>query len=285
MPYYNYKKSICSLDGAQVASALEAAELAMRSSKAAYVDAPFFKEQADEIKKDWPPELTSSIREMIKTNEGQVGPRKLRKFSMDAIRGAIPGCKPYDRRLVAAETTLATLFRRAPDWQVRFRSYRAGGPVIGYKVSLRPSRMVIDTDKVDQAELFVYFYYCEEIDLAMALGYATQEDVRNMPSGNMYTLKDCMWKRDAHFKGYKELRPMIEFCSKFHLQPLPSMSMFEFPPDIDDIPLEPNRYLKTQIEDSDKTDDGASEDEKFLRDILGIKDKSGEKSTEAVFDL
>jgi hypothetical protein len=260
--YFNYKKSICTLDGPQVISALKAAEMSVRTSKAAYVDAPLFKEQVDEIKQSWPAELTSSVRDRIKAHKDKVGPEDMRRFAMDAIRGSIAGCKPYDRRCVAAEMALATLFRRAPDFQRNFRSYKKGGPVIGYKVSPRPNKLVIDRDKVGQAELYVYCYYCEEVDLAMILGYATQE---------------------AHFQEYQKLRPMNELIGKIG-QPLPSMTLFESPPDIDDLPLEPNRYLKLQIEDAEKTNE--SEDEKFMRSILGLKDKPKEATPEkAGFDL
>lgn len=281
--YFNYKKSICTLDGPQVISALKAAELSVRTSKAAYVDAPLFKEQVDEIKQSWPAELTSSVRERIKAHKDKVGPEDMRRFAMDAIRGAIVGCKPYDRRCVAAEMALATLFRRAPDFQRSFRAYKKGGPVIGYKVSPRPNKLVIDRDKVGQAELYMYCYYCEEVDLAMILGYATQEDIRKMPFGNMHTLKDCSWTKEAHFQEYQKLRPMNEMIGKIS-QPLPSMTLFESPPDIDDLPLEPNRYLKLQIEDAEKTNE--SEDEKFLRGILGLNDKTKETMPEkAGFDL
>jgi len=281
--YFNYKKSICLLDASHAVSAIKAAEMTVRTSKSEYVDAPLFKEQVDEIKQQWPPELTASVRERIKAHKGQVGPEEMRRFAMDAIRGTIPNCKAYDRRCVASEMALATLFRRAPDHQRKFRAYRKGGPVIGYKVSPRPNRMVIDKDKAGQAEMFVYCYYCEEVDLSMLLGYATQDDVRKMNSGNMHTLpNECMWTRDAYFQDYQKLRPMSEFLSKFSISPIPSLVLFESPPDIDDIPLEPNRYLKTQIEDSEKTNE--SEDDKFMRAILGL-DKPEAKVAETSFDL
>jgi hypothetical protein len=282
--YFSYKKSICMLDRTQVISAIKATEMAMRTSKTSYVEAPLFKEQVDEIKQKWPPELTASVRERIKTHKGQVGPEDMRRFVMDAIRGTIPSCKPYDKRSVSAEMALATLFRRAPDYERNFRAYRPGGPVIGYKVTPRPGRMVIDKDRAGQAEIFVYCYYCEDVDLSMILGYATQDDVRKMRSGNMHTLpNECMWTKDAYFQDYQKLRPMTEFLNKFSITTIPSMTLFESPPLVDDLPLEPNRYLKTQLEDSEKTN--GSEDEKFMRSILGL-DKVEEKPTEkASFDL
>lgn len=270
--YYNYKKSICSLSEQQVLDALKAAELKSRSSKACYVDSSFFKDQADEIKSEWPAPLIESLRAKVKQTEKPISSEQMRRFCLETLIEACPSRKAYDSKAITAELALATLFKRAPSFLApnSFRAYRKGGPVIGYKTSSRPGRLVVDKDKVSQAEVFVLCYHAEAVSRAMLLGWATQDDVRKMECGNMLTRPDCNWTKEAYFAPICELKPMTLFLNKFSIRGcVPSLVLFEEPPSLDDLPIEPNRFLQAMLEDSDKTNEG--EDEKFLRDIMGFR--------------
>jgi len=278
MPYYNYKNSICQLDEAQATSAIKAAEMSKRTGALNYVGTRFFKEQAEDLKKNWPAEATAVVREMIKAEKPPIDADKMRRIAMKVILDGTFGNKLYDKRSIAAEMALSVMFRRAPDYNRSFRPYRQDGPTIGYKVTTRPYRMVIDNDKVAQADVFVYFYYCEEVEVAMALGYSTQGDVKDWTFGNFLSHKDCAWTKEAYFQAYKSLRPMSEFVRNFKIDPIPDFTMFESPPEMEDLPLEPSMNLKMQLEDSDKVN--GNEDEEFLRSILGLKDKKEEHPSE-----
>jgi hypothetical protein len=133
------------------------------------------------------------------------------------------------------------------------------------KPSNRLTRLVVNCDQIDQADVYVLAIYNEQLDRAWLLGYATKADLKGAPKGSRITdSENCPWKNMSYYMLPSQLKPMRAIIKNLGLTDVPEGILLEAPPEAEAIPL-PSKVNVSMLEDA-PADDGTDFDE-----LLGLK--------------
>jgi hypothetical protein len=240
MAWYQHNNRIADMPAEEIALILAEEEKRLRTGAFRYVEADAFQDQVKLIKETWPlparelcrdkarefaqgQPITAAVirRAMIATAEEMIAPRR-------AIMSGFGAESEF--RAICGETSLATLFRMAPDATLdsvpKARTY-AKGKSVRVKAARLPKRLVVNVDEAASAYLYVLAFHVDELKRGILVGWATQEDVRSAKAVNRTTDFDCNWSKMAHCLPLEKLRPMKDFLSAFGLTEIPSGFLME----------------------------------------------------------
>lgn len=265
---YRYAGTYVELDNEKLSKAFVDAERKHRGGQVSYIPAQAFQSQIDEIRTSWPDDAKQFARQRAKdlANGGKPTATMVRQSLLDTMTEFVPGRRCYGRenfalvgetKLAATDLTLSTLFRRAPDASANYsaRQYKPDGPRVVAKCSTKFSRLVVNLEDVDSAELFVLALYNESLKRSWLIGWAMKDDVKACPSGNRMTNRnECPWNQMAHYMEMDKLRPMSAFLKGFKISEVSDGLLFESVPSPADLPI-PSGLDVDMMTQPDKADD------------------------------
>jgi hypothetical protein len=238
------------------------------SSEFSYSTLGISKEQLAKIKEEWPVDAVSRLSEIAKAI-GENDDKERR--ALDIVHAAMTKdlVPKEDRTGKMASASLAFALMRgvAPELESG-QIIEAGGKKFSLKPTQRPGRLVVDCDKVDNADAYIFALFDANLRRSWLLGWATSEEMRSSEYGNRITMPEtCRWRTMSFFRPMSELRPMSDLMRKMGVTKVRDGILFESVPDSSDLPVVPPGQNLDSLLDNSKT----VADDEFYK-ILGIED-------------
>jgi hypothetical protein len=282
---FKYKNSIGNMTDQQLLEAFASAEKQLRGSAFKYSNLAYFPSQFEEMK-GWPEEAKEFARKASKEIQGQHSKDKLLRISaertmLDYVAPKRAAGKEsimlqYEKKVAAAELAVATLFRRAPSVEAPYaaREYVAGKPAIKVKPSTKLGKLVVNCDEIDNADVYVYCLYNEQLQRAWLVGYATKADLKKKRGNRTIDPENCPWAKLSYYVSPEEIKPMKNLLQHYGVSEVPEGVLLEQYPEASSVPLPSkiNVELLTPGDSTDKVD---------LDELLGLKKEPKKEAPKA----
>lgn len=237
------------------------------SGEFAYHPLGISKDQRAKIKETWPVETVQVLAEIAK----EIGENKdQERRAFDIIHVALTQRTKHKEdptgKMAAATLSFALMRGVAPEFPVT-SVVKTGGKTFMFKPVSRPDRLVVDRDKVDNADAYLFALHDVNLRRCWLLGWATSKDMRTSEYGNLITKPDvCRWRNMAYYRPLAELRPMADLMRKMGITQIRDGILFESIPDASDLLVVPRIDIDAILDDSD-----TKADETFY-EIMGMDD-------------
>lgn len=273
---YKHKSTITGLAPEAVLTAMSETERSLRTGSFQYTtDSQVGNDIAKEIA-GWDAESKKLLLEKINVIAAGQKPnavlvRKALPAFVDALTQRFidqkaKGKIEFERRTTQAELALSLALGKAPKTtDDPSRVYCEGGKKIQVRPSAILGRLVVEKNRLPEADVFVYCLWLEATNKAWMVGWARREDLEKAPGGSRITnSEECPWRDFSHYIGYRDLRPMADLLAENKIQSLPDGLLFEKIPNEVDVCIPSKITMLDNLSQPDAGDD-------FFR-CLGIDD-------------
>lgn len=250
---YSYKGQIVALTDEEVNKSLLEIETRSRSGKFNYVNLKACQAQIEQMKTTWHEDAKLFLRTKVKELMGSQ-PMGTELSAIAIQKGIVEACRTIfavkrakrnnsdpkaEFAYMSGDIALSFLFKIMPDISLEnaSRKFGANGKIFRVKTSSNPKQLVIDEEKLNEADMYVQALYRKDENCSVLIGWATQDQMRAAPKDNRSTNESCGWTKMAYHIPIENLRPMSEFVTACSLTEIPTGILFESVPQLKDIPL------------------------------------------------
>lgn len=252
---YKFQNQITQLDKTEIDQALTGLEYKLRTGKFAYSAEANLESIRDSVVKGWSKDAILLLRTKVKElSAGNAPNTAVVMRAMSDVLCNTSAQKGQALRSIIANVGLATLFGRSP--ATGGEPLLMGGKRVLCKPMMRLSKLIVDQDEVGGADTYVLSLFFSEVDRAVMVGWASQDDVRKFPKGNYITdPENCRWSKMAHYASYMVLRPMSEFLEAYGASSLVDGLLLEQIPQQEDVPALPQSDMSYLLEKGEGGED------------------------------
>ena len=247
---YKYKGSIVALSSNEIEDLFNEIEKDIRKNNIKYSESLFSKDQLNLIKNSWSNEFKSFLREKLKDKKEKPSLKEIGKeifsiLSEEARSRAkkrstdrtLPNILKYELKLFSADMALSSLFKKAPSITPT-NIKNIGNLSVYVQVSDKPVRLVVDSDKVKEAKVYILGIFNEDTLKTRFLGWIGQTELENAKTGDKSTdPKNCSWSKMSNYIEYKDLKPMSELISRLKIEEVSDGLIFENVPEEKKFPV------------------------------------------------
>lgn len=257
MRHYKINDQIRAMDEDKVSTAFNDVEGRTRSGAIKYSAKPSLsKDQMDDIKKTWPPELIDALRLRAKdlaqgkTVDGEVAypaAKEVLLKEMPRIKDANKACATPARNVerdVLADLALSMTLGVAPNvTSERIRTIK--GKKVDVRIMVTTTRIVVNEEDVDNADIYVAVLVNDPTAKAIIVGWVTKEDLKAANRGNRITDPEhCSWSRMSYWIALDKFKPMVDLMRSMGVQSASPGFACEAVPSISDLPI-----IDTKLDD------------------------------------
>lgn len=187
------------------------------------------------VKSTWAEHIRNSIKEYLKSiANGNLADAALIRKSMIHSHRKLMTTPNFDYRQFAVNLSTCSIFNKVCDFHSPTKNTLSiNGKSILTKWSTNPYRLVVNVKDVEQADIYMYAYWNETLELALVLGWINKEDLKQANHGNKESDSNCPWFYDAYYVPVSDLKPIsslmtteIKYASNSFFETIPMMTEF-----------------------------------------------------------
>lgn len=275
MALYRHEKTLVTMNQKQVLDAMLKAEHKYRTGSFDYADASLLPSQVAELK-SWPDAPRAALRLVVEKYAGQgtgqavlsAMPEFLEAEAQRRTTAKNRSNPEFECRDMMGEYSLAQVFGKAPNMGTNPRAYVENGKPISIQVSARPCKLVVDCDRMEAADSYVFGLYVPVLKRAWLLGWARKSDMLACPKGNRISdPENCVWARMGHYMKFDALRPLADLLSQHGIKQISNGLLFER------VPAEADLVIPSDVTITDYLTPGNDPGADFFK-ILGMEEET-----------
>jgi len=276
---YNHRNQFISFDKERVNQVLTDLEKGLRTGLFEYKQTSMTKKQFEQMEREWPAECVEFFKKKAKelANGEKVNPQIAYQAAVATLlefvlpnrvkNAAIRLSETTIKRTMLLDISISMMLDVAFDASYTpTKSRIISNKKIEPKYTLTANKFAIDCDDVDNADIFVYALYNEQLEKAVLIGWKTQNEIRACKRGNKKTDPDnCPWSKMSFYFTYPQLNPMSDLATQFGLKQLPENVLLEQVTQLYNLPIPDSSLTKSLTMGNTKAKDD------FYK-VLGLED-------------